>query len=229
MKKTLAISGLSLALILTACGQKDNQNQKVQKPINTSPKIEESSPSLNEESADKEGVSREEVRKLMTQSDYISRVKLTQLGDGQTELTILDNYKGSLSNIEFTEPKNLSTNKEYLIFYKDDADGNVVATSKDAVIEVASKNDTVLDYIERTYAKTDQTEDQSSRKTEERKRDSSEDSSEDSKKESSSKSSKDSKESTSSEESSKSKKSTSSESKSKESTKTSSKSTTDEE
>ena len=144
MKKTLAISGLSLALILTACGQKDNQNQKVQKPINTSPKIEESSPSLNEESADKEGVSREEVRKLMTQSDYISRVKLTQLGDGQTELTILDNYKGSLSNIEFTEPKNLSTNKEYLIFYKDDADGNVVATSKDAVIEVASKNDTIL-------------------------------------------------------------------------------------
>lgn len=225
MKKTLAISGLSLALILTACGQKDNQNQKVQKPINTSPKIEESSPSLNEESADKEGVSREEVRKLMTQSDYISRVKLTQLGDGQTELTILDNYKGSLSNIEFTEPKNLSTNKEYLIFYKDDADGNVVATSKDAVIEVASKNDTVLDYIERTYAKTDQTEDQSSRKTEEKKRDSSEDS----KKESSSKSSKDSKESTSSEEGSKSKKSTSSESKSKESTKTSSKSTTDEE
>lgn len=225
MKKTLAISGLSLALILTACGQKDNQNQKVQKPINTSPKIEESSPSLNEESADKEGVSREEVRKLMTQSDYISRVKLTQLGDGQTELTILDNYKGSLSNIEFTEPKNLSTNKEYLIFYKDDADGNVVATSKDAAIEVASKNDTVLDYIERTYAKTDQTEDQSSRKTEEKKRDSSEDS----KKESSSKSSKDSKESTSSEKGSKSKKSTSSESKSKESTKTSSKSTTDEE
>lgn len=225
MKKTLAISGLSLALILTACGQKDNQNQKVQKPINTSPKIEESSPSLNEESAEKEGVSREEVRKLMTQSDYISRVKLTQLGDGQTELTILDNYKGSLSNIEFTEPKNLSTNKEYLIFYKDDADGNVVATSKDAVIEVASKNDTVLDYIERTYAKTDQTEDQSSRKTEEKKRSSSEDS----KKESSSKSSKDSKESTSSEEASKSKKSTSSESKSKESTKTSSKSTTDEE
>lgn len=225
MKKTLAISGLSLALILTACGQKDNQNQKVQKPINTSPKIEESSPSLNEESADKEGVSREEVRKLMTQSDYISRVKLTQLGDGQTELTILDNYKGSLSNIEFTEPKNLSTNKEYLIFYKDDADGNVVATSKDAVIEVASKNDTVLDYIERTYAKTDQTEDQSSRKTEEKKRDSSEES----KKESSSKSSKDSKESTSSQEGSKSKKSTSSESKSKESTKTSSKSTTDEE
>lgn len=225
MKKTLAISGLSLALILTACGQKDNQNQKVQKPINTSPKIEESSPSLNEESADKEGVSREEVRKLMTQSDYISRVKLTQLGNGQTELTILDNYKGSLSNIEFTEPKNLSTNKEYLIFYKDDVDGNVVATSKDAVIEVASKNDTVLDYIERTYAKTDQTEDQSSRKTEEKKRDSSEDS----KKESSSKSSKDSKESTSSEEGSKSKKSTSSESKSKESTKTSSKSTTDEE
>ncbi len=225
MKKTLAISGLSLALILTACGQKDNQNQKVQKPINTSPKIEESSPSLNEESADKEGVSREEVRKLMTQSDYISRVKLTQLGDGQTELTILDNYKGSLSNIEFTEPKNLSTNKEYLIFYKDDADGNVVATSKDAVIEVASKNDTVLDYIERTYAKTEQTEDQSSRKTEEKKRDSSEES----KKESSSKSSKDSKESTSSEEGSKSKKSTSSESKSKESTKTSSKSTTDEE
>lgn len=225
MKKTLAISGLSLALILTACGQKDNQNQKVQKPINTSPKIEESSPSLNEESADKEGVSREEVRKLMTQSDYISRVKLTQLGDGKTELTILDNYKGSLSNIEFTEPKNLSTNKEYLIFYKDDADGNVVATSKDAVIEVASKNDTVLDYIERTYAKTDQTEDQSSRKTEDKKRDSSEES----KKESSSKSSKDSKESTSSEEGSKSKKSTSSESKSKESTKTSSKSTTDEE
>lgn len=225
MKKTLAISGLSLALILTACGQKDSQNQKVQKPINTSPKIEESSPSLNEESADNQGVSREEVRKLMTQSDYISRVKLTQLGDGQTELTILDNYKGSLSNIEFTEPKNLSTNKEYLIFYKDDADGNVVATSKDAVIEVATKNDTVLDYVERTYAKTDQTEDQSSRKTEEKKRDSSDEG----KKESSSKSSKDSKESTSSKEDSKSKKSTSSESKSKESTKTSSKSTTDEE
>ena len=225
MKKTLAISGLSLALILTACGQKDSQNQKVQKPINTSPKIEESSPSLNEESADNQGVSREEVRKLMTQSDYISRVKLTQLGDGQTELTILDNYKGSLSNIEFTEPKNLSTNKEYLIFYKDDADGNVVATSKDAVIEVATKNDTVLDYVERTYAKTDQTEDQSSRKTEEKKRDSSDEG----KKESSSKSSNDSKESTSSEEDSKSKKSTSSESKNKDSTKTSAKSTTDEE
>ncbi len=234
MKKTLAISGLSLALILTACGQKDGQDQKVQKPINTSPKIEESSPSLNEGSEDKEGVSREDVRKLMTQSDYISRVKLTQLGDGQTELTILDNYKGSLSNIEFTEPKNLSTNKEYLIFYKDDEDGNVVATSKDAVIEVATKNDTVLDYIEKTYAKTDQTEGQSSRKKEDKKKDSSDEKKKSSSKEdkeeskSSSKSSKDSKDSSSQEES-KSKKSTSSESKSKESTKTSSKSTTDEE
>lgn len=169
MKKALAISSLSLALILTACGQDKAQNEKAQQPLDTSPKLEESSPILNEDKEDDQGTTREEVRKLMTQSDYISRVKLTQLGDGQTELTILDNYKGNLSNIEFPEPKNLSTNKEYLIFYRDDEEGNVVPTEKDAVIEVATKNDTILDYVEKTYAKEETSETPVTRKKEKEK------------------------------------------------------------
>lgn len=164
MKKAFIITGLSLALITTACGNKDTKDSKVQGETSQKPKqsqeLESKTQNSKKTSLEKslgDYTTRSGMRKLMVASDYISRVKLTQLGDGQTELTILDNYKGSLSNIEFPQPKNLSTNKEYLIFYKDDEDGNIVPTALDAVVEVATKNDTILDYVERTYNKSDTT------------------------------------------------------------------------
>lgn len=164
MKKAFIITGLSLALITTACGNKDTKDSKVQGETSQKPKqsqeLESKTQNSKKTSSEKslgDYTTRSGMRKLMVASDYISRVKLTQLGDGQTELTILDNYKGSLSNIEFPQPKNLSTNKEYLIFYKDDEDGNIVPTALDAVVEVATKNDTILDYVERTYNKSDTT------------------------------------------------------------------------
>lgn len=164
MKKAFIITGLSLALITTACGNKDTKDSKVQGETFQKPKqsqeLESKTQNSKKTSLEKslgDYTTRSGMRKLMVASDYISRVKLTQLGDGQTELTILDNYKGSLSNIEFPQPKNLSTNKEYLIFYKDDEDGNIVPTALDAVVEVATKNDTILDYVERTYNKSDTT------------------------------------------------------------------------
>lgn len=164
MKKAFIITGLSLALITTACGNKDTKDSKVQGETSQKPKqsqeLESKTQNSKKTSLEKslgDYTTRSGMRKLMMASDYISRVKLTQLGDGQTELTILDNYKGSLSNIEFPQPKNLSTNKEYLIFYKDDEDGNIVPTALDAVVEVATKNDTILDYVERTYNKSDTT------------------------------------------------------------------------
>ena len=164
MKKAFIITGLSLALITTACGNKDTKDSKVQGETSQKPKqsqeLESKTQNSKKTSLEKslgDYTTRSGMRKLMVASDYISRVKLTQLGDGQTELTILDNYKGCLSNIEFPQPKNLSTNKEYLIFYKDDEDGNIVPTALDAVVEVATKNDTILDYVERTYNKSDTT------------------------------------------------------------------------
>lgn len=164
MKKAFIITGLSLALITTACGNKDTKDSKVQGETSQKPKQSQELESKTQNSKKiplekslGDYTTRSGMRKLMVASDYISRVKLTQLGDGQTELTILDNYKGSLSNIEFPQPKNLSTNKEYLIFYKDDEDGNIVPTALDAVVEVATKNDTILDYVERTYNKSDTT------------------------------------------------------------------------
>lgn len=98
--------------------------------------------------------SKGEVYNMMADSDYISRVKLIRLGNDQKELKILENYKGSLSNIEFNVPNGLKTDKEYLVFYKDDTDGTLIPTAgNDSFIEVAPTNDTILDYVAKTYGK----------------------------------------------------------------------------
>lgn len=157
MKTSTSALCLALALVAAGCGQQASTNQQ-----DTTPKQavagQAVDPAASAPADQSEALSRTELRNLMSESDYIARVKLTQLGDQAQELKILANYKGSLSNIEFDMPKGLSPNTEYLLFYHDDEEGNVVPTTNEMpAIAVAPENDTILDYVRKTYNKDDET------------------------------------------------------------------------
>ena len=67
-------------------------------------------------------------------------------------VSFLKDYKGDLSQIKVDVPKNLSPNKEYLIFYRDDEKGEVSPTTRDgAFIELQGDKDSNLIYIEKQF------------------------------------------------------------------------------
>lgn len=157
MKTSTSALCLALALVAAGCGQQASTNQQDTTPQQaaTGQAVDSAASAPVDQS---EALSRTELRNLMSESDYIARVKLIQLGDQAQELKILANYKGSLSNIEFDMPKGLSPNTEYLLFYHDDEEGNVVPTTNEMpAIAVAPENDTILDYVRKTYNKDDET------------------------------------------------------------------------
>lgn len=176
MKKLLPAIALSLALLLAGCsGTNQNTDANEESKENTVNTVSEENADMTDgetednstdgektEDGDEENevsdtdkeITKDELYNMMASSDYIGRVKLTRLGDNDTELKVLENYKGSLSNIEFPVPKGLKTDREYLLFYKDDEEGNITPTNGNrSFIEVAPTNDTVLDYVEEIYDK----------------------------------------------------------------------------
>lgn len=148
MKKLRVFLVLGLSLVLLAgCGR---NNSEVEDPPEMSQgKVETQTRDEDQEARDRaldqeeedleeagsdldevfaSGSPKDQVLSLISRSDYISRVELASTPDDDLELRILDNYKGNLSNIEFETPSNLAPNKVYLIFYKDDEDGNIAPT-----------------------------------------------------------------------------------------------------
>lgn len=156
---------LGVALSLVACSQ--NQDKVVDQSPNSTKTSSQAKNSENtkeeldkvEEETEKEdalnnGTEKERLNALLEKSDYISLVELSSTADNQMELRILTNFKGNLSNIEFQEPKNLSPNKQYLIFYHDSEDGAIIPTNGDAsMLEVKDSEDPVLARVQAKYAK----------------------------------------------------------------------------
>lgn len=173
--KIFLLTILSLVLIFSGCGKKDettnlpvnasgNNAATTNNGENATDKTAEGEDATNTANADDEKKdeveeiptenlkTKEVVQALMRKSDYISKVKMTKQGDAAPELKIMDNFKGNLSSIEFASPEDLELNREYLIFYKDDENGDIVPTNgKQSYIQVADSNDAILEYVEGVY------------------------------------------------------------------------------
>ena len=150
MKKIFIISmSLLLSLSLAACGKKEQakagaSDAKVASDVTNKKTDEEQVATSN--------FDKEAVNELIKNSDYISRIRIsTSTAEGMSTAFLKD-YKGDLSQIQVDIPKNLSPNKEYLVFYKDDEKGEVSPTDRDgAFIELQGEKDSNLIYIEKQF------------------------------------------------------------------------------
>lgn len=85
-------------------------------------------------------------------SDYISLVELSSDAGGGVSLKFIKNYKGALSTIELKTPKSLTPNQEYIVFYRDTAEGDVRPTHDTyGFYKVDGSDDELLRYFEKKY------------------------------------------------------------------------------
>ena len=150
MKKIFIISmSLLLSLSLAACGKKDQAKAEANEAKVAS---EVANKETDEEQVATSNFDKEAVNELIKNSDYISRIRIsTSTAEGMSTAFLKD-YKGDLSQIQVDIPKNLSPNKEYLIFYRDDEKGEVSPTDREgAFIELQGDKDSNLIYIEKQF------------------------------------------------------------------------------
>lgn len=150
MKKIFIISmSLLLSLSLAACGKKDQAKAESNEAKVAS---EVANKETDEEQVATSNFDKEAVNELIKNSDYISRIRIsTSTAEGMSTAFLKD-YKGDLSQIQVDIPKNLSPNKEYLIFYRDDEKGEVSPTDREgAFIELQGDKDSNLIYIEKQF------------------------------------------------------------------------------
>lgn len=150
MKKIFIISmSLLLSLSLAACGKKDQARAEANEAKVAS---EVANKETDEEQVATSNFDKEAVNELIKNSDYISRIRIsTSTAEGMSTAFLKD-YKGDLSQIQVDIPKNLSPNKEYLIFYRDDEKGEVSPTDREgAFIELQGDKDSNLIYIEKQF------------------------------------------------------------------------------
>lgn len=150
MKKIFIISmSLLLSLSLAACGKKDQAKTEANEAKVAS---EVANKETDEEQVTTSNFDKEAVNELIKNSDYISRIRIsTSTAEGMSTAFLKD-YKGDLSKIQVDIPKNLSPNKEYLIFYRDDEKGEVSPTDREgSFIELQGDKDSNLIYIEKQF------------------------------------------------------------------------------
>ncbi len=150
MKKIFIISmSLLLSLSLAACGKKDQSKAEANEAKVAS---EVANKETDEEQVATSNFDKEAVNELIKNSDYISRIRIsTSTAEGMSTAFLKD-YKGDLSQIQVDIPKNLSPNKEYLIFYRDDEKGEVSPTDREgSFIELQGDKDSNLIYIEKQF------------------------------------------------------------------------------
>lgn len=150
MKKIFIISmSLLLSLSLAACGKKDQAKAEANEAKVAS---EVANKETDEEQVATSNFDKEAVNELIKNSDYISRIRIsTSTAEGMSTAFLKD-YKGDLSQIQVDIPKNLSPNKEYLIFYRDDEKGEVSPTDREgSFIELQGDKDSNLIYVEKQF------------------------------------------------------------------------------
>lgn len=150
MKKIFIISmSLLLSLSLAACGKKDQAKAEANEAKVAS---EVANKETDEEQVATSNFDKEAVNELIKNSDYISRIRIsTSTAEGMSTAFLKD-YKGDISQIQVDIPKNLSPNKEYLIFYRDDEKGEVSPTDREgSFIELQGDKDSNLIYIEKQF------------------------------------------------------------------------------
>ena len=173
MKRNYTALALALCLCLAGCGKKaeaPKEEEKAAKAVATESKDEAYTPEKDKAAEEKALFeSDDEDRRnaaLEAASDYIALVELTTNAKGQTELEFIKNYKGALSTVEIPIPKGMTPNQEYIIFYRDGADG-IVGPVHDTYgyYAVNGSDDSLLRHMEKTYGDADEEEDTDSVKS----------------------------------------------------------------
>lgn len=167
MKRKYTALALALCLCLAGCGKKaeaPKEEEKAAKAVATESKDEAYTPEKDKAAEEKALFESDDEDKrnaaLEAASDYIALVELTTNAKGQTELEFIKNYKGALSTVEIPIPKGMTPNQEYIIFYRDGADG-IVGPVHDTYgyYAVNSSDDSLLRHMEKTYGDADEEED----------------------------------------------------------------------
>lgn len=167
MKRNYTALALALCLCLAGCGKKaeaPKEEEKAAKAVATETKDEAYTPEKDKAAEEKALFESDDEDKrnaaLEAASDYIALVELTTNAKGQTELEFIKNYKGALSTVEIPIPKGMTPNQEYIIFYRDGADG-IVGPVHDTYgyYAVNGSDDSLLRHMERTYGDGDEEED----------------------------------------------------------------------
>ncbi|WP_215508743.1 hypothetical protein [Peptoniphilus sp. EMRHCC_23] len=172
MKRNYTALALALCLCLAGCGKKaeaPNKNEKPQK-VAASEKDEAYTPEKDKAAEEKALFESEDEDKrnaaLEAASDYIALVELTTNAKGQMELEFIKNYRGALSTVEIPVPKGMTPNQEYIIFYRDGADGVVGPVHPTyGYYAVDGSDDSLLRHMEMTYGDLDEEEDSDSVKS----------------------------------------------------------------
>ena len=173
MKRNYTALALALCLCLAGCGKKADapkEEEKAAKAVATESKDEAYTPEKDKAAEEKALFESDDEDKrnaaLEAASDYIALVELTTNAKGQTELEFIKNYKGALSTVEIPIPKGMTPNQEYIIFYRDGADG-IVGPVHDTYgyYAVNGSDDSLLRHMERTYGDSDEEEDTDSVKS----------------------------------------------------------------
>ena len=173
MKRNYTALALALCLCLAGCGKKaeaPKEEEQAAKAVATESKDEAYTPEKDKAAEEKALFESDDEDKrnaaLEAASDYIALVELTTNAKGQTELEFIKNYKGALSTVEIPIPKGMTPNQEYIIFYRDGADG-IVGPVHDTYgyYAVNGSDDSLLRHMERTYGDSDEEEDTDSVKS----------------------------------------------------------------
>ena len=167
MKRNYTALALALCLCLAGCGKKaeaPKEEEMAAKAVATETKDEAYTPEKDKAAEEKALFESDDEDKrnaaLEAASDYIALVELTTNAKGQTELEFIKNYKGTLSTVEIPIPKGMTPNQEYIIFYRDGADG-IVGPVHDTYgyYAVNGSDDSLLRHMEKTYGDGDDEED----------------------------------------------------------------------
>ncbi len=171
MKFNYAALPLALCLCLVGCGKKtESAPQKTEEPakVATSDTKEVYAPEKDKAAAEKAlfESSDEDKRNaaLEAASDYIALVELATNANGKMDLEFIKNYKGALSTVDLPLPKGLTPNQEYIIFYRDGADGTVGPVHATyGYYAVDGSDDALLRHMEKTYGEKDEDDTSSSK------------------------------------------------------------------
>lgn len=149
MKKlSIILISLLLVISLSSCGKKNSTNVSKEAQVSSVAKEKEATTEeLTTSNFDKEALT-----ELIKNSDYIARVRISTSTAEGMNTSFLKDYKGDLSQIVIELPKTLTPNKEYIVFYKDDENGEVSPTERDgSFIEIQGDKDSNLIYIEKVF------------------------------------------------------------------------------
>ncbi len=149
MKKlSIILISLLFVISLSACGKKNSTNVSKDAQVSSVAKEKEATTEeLTTSNFDKESLT-----ELIKNSDYIARVRISTSTAEGMNTAFLKDYKGDLSQIVIELPKTLTPNKEYIVFYKDDENGEISPTERDgSFIEIQGDKDSNLIYIEKVF------------------------------------------------------------------------------